>query len=164
MLDMLDAKRAAEIQESLLWHYTIIPRFLKILKCSYIDVSTKGVVAPQLPVVWFSADQWWERTVMFHIEDGPVLDLRQMFLKQIFAIRVGVLRKSAPITWPDLRWRAWIGEESANHLLNVAAKMGASPSDWYGSLTPVPRSEWQAVEAFNGEQWIPTAFVKTILA
>jgi hypothetical protein len=171
MLNMLGAKRVAEIQESLVWHYTINPRFLKILKCGYIDVSTKGVVPPQLPVVWFSANQWWEPTLMFCIENGPVLSLREMYLEWIFAIRIGVLPSSAPITWPSLRWRALIGEESANHLVAVAAKMGGSPSRWHCSMTPVPRSEWQAVESFDGQKWTPvTAFapaqreLKTIVA
>jgi hypothetical protein len=47
----------------LLWHYTHNLSMDGILKSGCVDVAPIGVTDSEKPVAWFSADQWWERTV-----------------------------------------------------------------------------------------------------
>jgi hypothetical protein len=37
----------------------------------------------------------------------------------------------------------------------AAIRDGASPSEWWGTFAPVPRSQWKAVEALNEGVWEP---------
>src|SRR6266851_102758 len=141
---------------SLVWHYTALIRFPAIYASRFVDVSRRGFSPPQLPVAWFSADQYWERTVRFRwkksVGENP-WNLREMYVNGLFAARIGVAPSSAPLNWTAIRIQAHISTKTARQLVQVADECGADPRDWFGSRTPVPRREWQSIQSFNGTEW-----------
>jgi hypothetical protein len=148
----------------LAWHYTVGRRaqdgrggFFEILASGYVDVSPE---VPEAPIAWFSVDQYWERTVMRgyaiqNKETGEVVHMKHdptnMFAFGIKPYRIGVALEAVPLNWTSLR-KAMSGK-SARLLTLRAADWGANPWDWRGSFSPVPQSEWQALQKFTGNEW-----------
>jgi hypothetical protein len=149
----------------LLWHYTVDKHVNDILRCGYIDVTQLHVYPPEKPMAWFSNDQQWERTVRKSIvtfggELSPPWGLRQMWQHGVHGFRIGVLPESAPLNWTAARIQGTIPGKVVRRLLEVADKWGANPWDWYASLVPVHRHEWQAMEVWNGSEWTPFIYDK----
>ena len=147
----------------LLWHYTVDRHLVDILQSGYVDIARLHLAPSEKPVAWFSANQFWERTVRksivkFSGEPSPAWGLEEMFSHGIHGVRIGVLPDAAPLNWTALRIQANIPAKMARQLLQVAEKWGANPWDWHGSLAPVPREQWQATEIWNGNEWTPFAY------
>jgi len=46
-----------------IWHYSVYPHLLSMLRDGFIKPATAFVEPPERPIVWFSKSQTWERTV-----------------------------------------------------------------------------------------------------
>ncbi len=150
----------------LLWHYTVDVHIPDILRCGYVDVARLYLAPGEKPVAWFSANQFWERTVRKLVcktlgEASPPWGLEEMFSHGVHGVRIGVLPEAAPLGWTALRAQANIPSKMVRTLLRVAQQWGANPWDWYGSLTPVPAEQWQATEMWNGDEWTPFTYDNT---
>ena len=131
----------------MLWHYTKAIHLPKIISSGYIDVKSLKIPTGEKPVAWFSRHPFWEPTVSFPWGmDGFIA-------RGIVPCRVSVLPDAAPLNWTALRIQANISGHSAKYLLRVAKDCGANPLDWYGSLVPVPESQWQTIELFTETGW-----------
>ena len=139
----------------LIWHYTAVHRIADILRCGYVDVARLHVVPPEKPLAWFSADQDWERTVR---KLAPLGSMQEMLRVGIKLYRIGVLPEAAPLNWTAIRKQSGMSGKTVHLLLQNAKRWGANPWDWYGSFSPVPESQWQAVEIFkNGWEKVTVA-------
>ncbi len=134
----------------LLWHYTWDYRIGDILRSGYVDVARLGVSPNEKAIAWFSSNAIWENTVR---KTRDVIGMEEMLARGIRLYRVGVLPAAAPLKWSAIRAQSGMSSKAANGLAALAAKWGASPWEWYGSFSPVPRSEWQAVEMFGENGW-----------
>ena len=123
----------------------------------FIKPADIGIAPGEKPVVWFSANQFWEETVwkVWVSEDNKTTrELSMGGLHDVCGIyRIGVAAETAPLTWDDIKTTSGMPEASANGLQRVARERGAKPKEWRGTFKPVPKDKWIAVEKFDGLAW-----------
>ena len=129
-----------------------------------IKPATALVEPPERPIVWFSRNQFWERTVTkgMKFRDGRLieLDFNAMIERRLFPVRIGVLPETAPFDWLSLRKMSRMRPEMADGLVHVAEKVGADPRDWFGTFTPVPMEGWVDLQVYKNDVWTtPPCFV-----
>jgi hypothetical protein len=151
-------------ETTVLWHYTFLPHLQSILRDRLIRPATALVEPPERPIVWFSKNQFWERTVtkgMKH-RDGRLieLDFNAMVAHRVFPARIGVLPETALYDWPTLRTMSRMEPAMADGLVRAAEEVGADPRDWRGTFDPVTVKEWVDLQVFKGDLWVtpPGAF------
>ena len=135
----------------LVWHYTHADAFQKIMASGVIactDPIFLGI--GEQPVAWFTTNQFWEETVrkVYKADNSP-LGMTQMLEAGIDLYRIGVEPGSAPLTWDEIVEQAHIARKAAHAMRSVGKRWGAKPSEWRGSLTPVPRERWLAVQTYD---------------
>jgi hypothetical protein len=135
----------------LFWHYTGGPHMQSILRCGCVDVASSYVAPPEKPVAWFSADQYWERTVRKIVPEIGMKDIgmQEMLRAGIKLYRIGVSPEAVPLNWTAIRKQSGMPTQMANHLVAAAKDLGANPFDWRGSFLPVAESQWRAIEVFH---------------
>jgi hypothetical protein len=143
---------------TVLWHYTFLPHLESIVRDGLIRPATALVEPPERPIVWFSKNQFWERTVTkgMKFRDGRLiqLDFKAMKERRQFPVRIGVLPEAAPYDWLSLRRMSRMKPEKADGLHRAAEKVGADPRHWRGTFTPFSKpgkpTDNAFVESFNG--------------
>jgi hypothetical protein len=90
----------------MLWHYTTVHCLNSIIEDGHIRCATKGVLATELAIAWFSTEEFWEPTVeklwLPGNSDIPqVLDMKAMLEHDILLCRIGLEESSAPHHWED---------------------------------------------------------------
>ena len=144
--------------EKPIWHYSVYPHLLSMLRDGFIKPATALVEPPELPIVWFSKSQTWERTATkdMRLPDGSsaTLDFRGMLSRGVRPVRIGVSREIAPYDWPALRRLSGMESRMANGLVRVARELGADPRDWRGTFEPVPMEVWGDIQVYDGGAWI----------
>ncbi len=143
----------------MLWHYTIRLFLDSILTDGVLKPATLGVPKGELPVVWFSANPFWEKTANKGSEDelGIRLTLSMWETHEIGKglVRIGVDPSTAPYRWEDFKRLSGIAAKTAKDLYRKAIEIQARPGEWYVSFEPVPMEKWVAIEVFDGLQWAP---------
>ena len=80
-------------EPTILWHYTFLPHLESILREGLIRPATALVEPPERPIVWFSKNQFWERTVTKSMKsrDGRLIELHfnAMIERRLFPVRIG---------------------------------------------------------------------------
>ena len=148
----------------ILWHYTFLPHLKSILRDGLIKPATALVEPPERPIVWFSRNQFWERTVTkgMKLACGRLLELdfNAMVAHGVFPVRIGVLSETAPYDWLALRTISHMKPAMADGLVRVAEKIGADAQDWFGTFTPVPMEGWVDLQVYKNDAWTtPPCFV-----
>ena len=151
----------------ILWHYTFLPHLESILRDGLIKPATALVEPPERPIVWFSKNQFWERTVTksMKFSDGRwrELDFKRMVKHGVFPVRIGVLPETAPYDWLALRTISHMKPEMADGLVRVAEEVRADAQDWFGTFTPVPMEGWVDLQVYKNDAWTtPPCFVGAI--
>ena len=151
-------------ETTILWHYTFLPHLESILRDGLIKPATALVEPPERPIVWFSRNQFWERTVTksMKFSDGRwiELDFKGMVKHGVFPVRFGVLPETAPYDWLALRTISHMKPEMADGLVRVAHQVGADAQDWFGTFTPVPMEGWVDLQVYKNDAWTtPPCFV-----
>ena len=144
--------------EKTVWHYSIYPHLLSMLRDGFIKPATAFVKPPERPIVWFSKSQTWERSVTkgLRLPDGSsvTLDFHGMVSHGVRPVRIGVSPEVAPYDWPALRRLSGMESRMANGLVRVARELGADPRDWCGTFEPVPMEVWGDIQVYDGGAWI----------
>jgi hypothetical protein len=149
-----------------LWHYTTGKNFISILRDRYIMPATAGVPRGEKPIVWFSANEYWEPTAskMLRAPDGSLKNLTMgetgMYGKGL--VRIGVDRTTAPHGWDRLRKLSGMSRQISQGLLQAAARNGAKPQEWFGTFDPVPEELWIAVHYYKIDRWVPLPWKQQI--
>ncbi len=151
-------------ETKILWHYTFLPHLESILRDGLIKPATAFVEPPERPIVWFSKNQFWERTVTkgMKFRDGRLieLDFNAMIERRLFPVRIGVLPETAPFDWLSLRKMSRMRPAMADGLVRVAEKVGADSRDWGGTFSPVAIAAWVELEVYRNDAWVtPPCFV-----
>ena len=143
----------------MLWHYTIRQFLDSILTDGVLKPATLGVPKGELPVVWFSANQLWEKTANKGTEDElgirRTLSMHETHRYGKGLVRIGVDPSAAPYRWEDFKRLSGISPKTARDLYRKAIEIQAKPGEWYVSFEPVPKAKWVAMEAFDGQRWLP---------
>jgi hypothetical protein len=140
------------------WHYTTDQGLKGILRDQVIRPATTAVDLRECPIVWFSTNQDWENTVVKALKysDGRLVSLKtpaEMVRFGVRAFRIGVLPKSAPFHWCQLKKMGRIKPKVIKGLVRSAIEMGADPSEWRGTFEPVPATEWISLQEWDGGKW-----------
>ena len=145
-------------ETTILWHYTFLPHLESILRDGLIRPATALVEPPERPIVWFSRNQFWERTVTkgMKLASGRSLELdfNAMVAHGVFPVRIGVLPETAPHDWLALRTISRMEPAMADGLVRVAEEVRADPRDWYGTFKPVAMKEWVDLQVFKSDVWV----------
>ncbi len=154
----------------LVWHYTYGHHIEEILAtgtllpparvASLVEEAHNGHGTREYEsdkkMLLFSSNPYWEpasyRAIM---ENGVPVELHQRSdyeKRGLKIIRFGVDR-SILKPWVKLKRLAHMPKGMAQSLEDLAYKLGSNPYDWWGTLFPVPRAEWQTVEVLESDTW-----------
>lgn len=139
------------------WHYTTGDKAVLILESGELRPTDCNVPAWEEPVLWFSLRQSWEPTATKGFVDARTGRRRDATLTEMHRLGGGVVRFGVDaarlIRWPALAKAAHMRSATARGLEKSGRSKGAVPSDWLGSLQPVPLADVLHLQQFNGETW-----------
>lgn len=141
-----------------LYHYTHHKALLGILKEGNIKLATASALKTK-PIAWLSTDKVFERTALKAIIDRTTkqkdkLTFDQQF-KRLGLARIEVKHTKKIHTWAKLKHLAKYKDLSfIQGLEEIGLELGAKPSDWFGSLSPITNDNFIKVEIFNGKKWV----------
>lgn len=142
-----------------IFHYTIGLHIESILR-EGLRPATEHVPDGVRPVVWFSAEQFWEPTANKSWGTGKGLarglDMRETEQRGRGLFRIEVPESTAKLRWAD--YRSLSGDSSAmlRGLAQVARSQRANPSLWRVSFDPVQPEVFIVVEKLDGDTWTTT--------
>jgi len=146
------------------WHYTTARKFDLIMKSKVLLPADIGVVAPELPILWFSTHPKFEpsahKAVTF--SDGTS---RSATLDEMYEKAGGLARFGCPVNrlkcGENLRKAAKMKSLMWRQLVKRGIQMRANPSDWWGYVGTMPL-DGVIVEIMNPDmQWcrVPIDFL-----
>lgn len=140
----------------LVWHYTVGALMDPIRAAGELACATENVPPGEKPVLWFSARQHWEPTANkgFTGSDGVqrLLSFEETIAYGKGGYRFGVAPEGL-IPWRLIPEQSGMSDQMKLGLVRSAKSVGADPSFWYGSMTPIPISNC-VVQRLNGDEWI----------
>jgi len=142
----------------LLWHYTTPQGITDIFHANQILPTSCGILQDEKPVVWFSANQEWEKTAWKGLRNKRTGEIRELYTREDMVevlgtlYRVGVKRELLK-PWVRLKKLGRIRPEMARELENVAIRLGASAYDWWGTIFPVGVAQWESVQELVLGEW-----------
>src|SRR5262249_4007540 len=136
------------------WHYTVRQRLAGILRDGVLPLATAGLPAGERPAVWFSSNQPWAESAnqAWPPPHGTIQpgNKEAAHLLGGGLARIGVLPETAPHDWKAFKALSGIKAAKARAMYSAAIGAGARPGEWFASFEPVPRSQWVAVEVWDG--------------
>jgi hypothetical protein len=137
------------------FHYTTEERLIEIIESGKIILATAGIGKREKPCAWVSTNPYWEHSATkSQLINGIIKSLT--FEEQLH--NGGCARMEVkPIglyNWGKLIHKIRMAKIIALSLEMAGIKMGAQPSDWYGSLYPIDISKWIKAEVYRDGQWI----------
>lgn len=144
-----------------IWHYTVQPHFARITADGQLRPSNDYAAGKGRPVVWFSTHANWEPMAQkaLALADGSrrAMSRDELHTVGIAPIRIGVGRELAPHTWHDVKKLAELPAKVAGGIVAAAVRVDSKPSWWLATFDAVPRSQWLAVEQWDGWRWTALA-------
>jgi hypothetical protein len=139
------------------WHYTVMMNFESIIMNECILPRALGAAPHARPLVWFSLNRFWENTANKGAIDPKTGERIRLSMRQTRAAGGGLVRfgiDACKLLRDDVLWqRARIEDDVRNALVEEAVQQGADPSDWCGSIKPVPVDRL-VIESLNDSlQW-----------
>jgi len=123
----------------IVYHYTTRDCAVQIINSGSIIPATANVPDSEKPVVWFSSNKTWEQTAnkALRLPNGSTRSLTFPEMVRFQLVRFA-MPSDTLLTWPQIIESAGISDDMAAGLSRAARKQGAKPSEWFGSLSPVP--------------------------
>lgn len=132
------------------YHYTTGDRLLGILASGEIRPATAHVAPPEIPAVWLSTADVWERSATKGvIEDGI---RRQASLPELVLICGCLVRIEIDPVRVDLipnhqlQSALHIPDSVFRRLLDAGEEMGADPREWLALESAIPLAAFRRVE------------------
>lgn len=145
------------------FHYTPTVRIEEIIKSGQINLASKSVYAKkEKAVAWVSSNEEWENTASKIIFNAFGHSKHMTFeeqLEHLGCARIEV-KPNGLMTWGKLKHKARMDLTMAITMEEVGIKQGASPSEWFGKLTPIYKSQWLKVEEFIDGKWVEYKSIK----
>jgi hypothetical protein len=138
------------------WHVTSAEKYALIEADGHLRPISLYIQPPERPVVWFSKDQYVDRSCRRVFITGStyqVLSVQETRQLGGGLIRLGIdarkllsgntLRAGAKITWPK-----WVAIRQAR------VKLQSDPENWLGSLKPIPLADMTIDVMNDSGVWI----------
>jgi hypothetical protein len=139
------------------WHYTTARRLAAILQAGELRFAAGLLPKGEKPVVWFSSNEEWEPTANIPLRqpDGrmAIATKDATCLLEGGLARIGVACETAAHDWEAYKRLSGITPKHAREMYKAAIAQGARPGQWFANFEPVPRSQWLAVEVWDGREW-----------
>jgi hypothetical protein len=148
------------VRDGTLYHYGKGVWFPKIVAQGVLDPACTVMLPGERPVLWLSTHPVWEPTVNIGSAKPP--GRRGLAPTATFAetlegvhglVRFALAPEVVRYDFATICTLAGITPPVRRGLLRTGRRQGAQPSDWYGTLDPVPRSQWAWVEVFQVDHW-----------
>ena len=126
--------------KDLFWHYTTGLKFRYIVADGAIKAATAYIDPGEKPIVWFSANQFWEETACKLAPDGSQRRLNMLETYECWGglVRFGVAEKTAPLDWHAIKELSGMSSRTAQVLYRGAIDQGARPGQWRGTFGARP--------------------------
>ncbi|KEZ04479.1 hypothetical protein GQ57_17795 [Burkholderia sp. MSh2] len=124
------------------WHYTVMMHFESIIMSEIIQPKALDVAPDAKPVAWFSRNPYWEKSANRRAIDpknGDRIALTMWETRQAGGglVRFGI--DATKLLQDQVLWRrARIEDDARESLVAEGVRHGADPSEWCGSVKPVP--------------------------
>lgn len=144
-----------------IYHYTVLECVESILADGEIKEATAGVHPPEIPAVWLSTAEKWERTAtkMVKGDDGVIKlgTLSSMIKAGAILARIRIDPSKVKIIPPrEIQRSLRIPSGVLKRLVESAKESGAVVGEWRAVAGPIPVSAFMSVElsaACNPIRW-----------
>jgi hypothetical protein len=124
----------------LAWHYRTGQKFFLIINSGFLRPTDIGVNPPEMPILWFSLNQYWENTANkgWH-QDGitRTLSMQETYERAGGLIRFGIEVKRLYVG-AELKRKARMNNRTWKALYDEGIAKFAKPSEWCGAIEPIP--------------------------
>lgn len=139
------------------YHYTLEDTIQKIIDSGQINLAKSYVnIRKEKLVAWVSSNDNWEHSATKLFKDiyGNCRMLTFEEQSEHFGCGRIVVKADGFMTWAKLIYDTKIDKNLALGMEISGRKMGADPSEWFGSLYPIKKDKWISAEIFKDGKWI----------
>ncbi|MEK7318490.1 MAG: hypothetical protein AAB280_05320 [Pseudomonadota bacterium] len=146
-------------QPDYVWHYTVGTPLAAIARAGRLVPAAALMREPHLgkqEILWFSRNQQWDPSAS---KDDGLGQARHTLTRGALHTRFGLYRFGLSaldvrlVPWPTVTRVAEIDVPEAMTMVANGLRCGAAPTDWLGTLMPIPLSELR-FEAWTGAIWV----------
>ena len=139
------------------YHYTTYEKLELILKDGEIKQAKAYISENENPFAWVSTHPHFEPTALkaYKPKNGEVRILTfQEQLEMAGCVRIEIKPTFKLHNWTEIQKLSNTPKLINKALESTGIERGANPNDWYGSLVPIPITEWVGVEVYSNK-WKP---------
>ncbi len=149
-----------EKETGYVWHYTVGTPLAAIARSGRLMPAAARTPASRTgeqEILWFSRNQQWDPSAT---RDDGLSQARHTLSQAALHARFGLYRFGLPVhdvrllPWPTVTRVADIDVPEAMTMVANGLRCGAAPTDWIGTLMPVPLPELR-FERWTGSTWAP---------
>lgn len=139
------------------FHYTIETRLEEIIQSEIISLATVGIDnKKEKPCAWVSTNPKWEATAtkMIRNQQGGITQMT--FEEQLLSVgcaRIEVEDKGL-FPWKTIRKISNMRSRDADRMELQGIQKGGSPSEWFGSFSPIDINRWIRAEVYRNGEWV----------
>ena len=139
------------------FHYTTETRLEEIIESEIILLATVGIDnKKEKPCAWVSINPKWEATAtkMIRNQQGEITQMTfEEQLSSFGCARIEVEDKGL-FPWKTIRKISNMKSRVADAMELQGIQKGGSPSEWFGSFSPIDINRWIRAEVFRDGEWI----------
>ena len=137
------------------YHYTVGIKLAGIIKADALMPAGVSAAPWEKPVLWFSRNPKWEPTATkILIANGQTFRPSVAELHERAGLYRFVAANPRIYAWQIINRKAGVRLGDIKQMEKLGRKLGALPSDWFGTLAVMPLTELD-FERFNGQCWEP---------
>jgi hypothetical protein len=139
------------------FHYTTETRLEEIIESEIISLATVGIDnKKERPCAWVSSNPKWEATATKKIRNQQGEITQMTFEEQLMNVgcaRIEVEAKGL-FPWKTIRKISNMKPKVADTMESYGIQIGGSPSEWFGSFSPIDINRWIRAEVFRDGEWV----------
>lgn len=139
------------------FHYTTETRLEEIIQSEIISLATAGIDnKKEKPCAWVSSNSMWERTAtkMAHNQFGEVIQLSFEEQLNIWGCARIEVEPKGFLPWKIIRKISNMRSRDADRMELQGIQKGGSPSEWFGSFSPIDINRWIRAEVYRNGEWV----------
>ena len=139
------------------FHYTTETRLEEIIESEIISLATVGIDnKKEKPCAWVSSNSMWEHTAtkMAHNQFGEVIQLSFEEQLNIWGCARIEVEPKGFLPWKIIRKISNMRSRDADRMEFQGIQKGGSPSEWFGSFSPIDINRWIRAEVYRDGEWV----------